>query len=111
MLKQPDRFLPVTADPCFHALVSSGLNGDFRVRDIATGELYLNFLAMGQSFFRVTEHDLFSSPNKLERVEDKTLAKKLIRTKYAYIDLYLEHWETPDSPARQPRTPESAQHA
>ncbi|MGC1644604.1 MAG: hypothetical protein WA741_02140 [Candidatus Sulfotelmatobacter sp.] len=91
MLKQPDRFLPVTADPCFHALISSGLNGDFRVRDIATGELYLNFLAMGQSFFRVTEHDLFSSPNKLERVEDKTLAKKLIRTKYAYIDLYLEH--------------------
>jgi hypothetical protein len=91
VLKQPDRFLPVTADPSFHALVSSGLNGDFRVRDIATGELYLNFLAMGQSFFRVTEHDLFSGPNRLERVEDKTLAKKLIRTKYAYIDLYLEH--------------------
>jgi hypothetical protein len=91
VLKQPDRFLPVTADPSFHALVSSGLNGDFRVRDIATGELYLNFLAMGQSFFRVTEHDLFSGPHRLERVEDKTLAKKLIRTKYAYIDLYLEH--------------------
>ena len=91
MLKQPDKFLPVTADPSFHALVSSGLNGDFRVRDSATGELYLNFFAMGQSFLRVAKHDVFGGPNRLERVEDKTLAKKLIRTKYAYIDLYFEH--------------------
>ena len=91
MLKQPENFLPVAADPSFLALVSSGLNGDFRVRDIATGELYLNFFAMGQTFFRVAEQDVFNGPNRLERVEDKMLAKKLIRTKYAYIDLYLEH--------------------
>ena len=91
MLKRPDKFLPVTADAGFQALVSSGLNGDFRVRDIATGELYLNFFAMGQSFFRVAEQDVLNGPNRLERVEDKTLAKKLTRTKYAYIDLYLEH--------------------
>ena len=91
MLKQPENFLPVAADPSFLALVSSGLNGDFRVRDIATGELYLNFFAMGQTFFRVAEQDVFHGPNRLERVEDKMLAKKLIRTKYAYIDLYLEH--------------------
>jgi hypothetical protein len=91
VLKQPENFLPVAADPSFLALVSSGLNGDFRVRDIATAELYLNFFAMGQTFFRVAEQDVFNTPNRLERVEDKMLAKKLIRTKYAYIDLYLEH--------------------
>jgi hypothetical protein len=90
VLKQPDKFLPVTADPSFQALVSSGLNGDFCVRDVATGELYLNFFAMGQSFFRVAEQDVLNAPSRLEPVEDKTLAKKLIRTKYAYIDLYLE---------------------
>ena len=96
MLMQPDNFLPVTADPSFHALVSSGLNGDFRVRDIATGELYLNFFAMGQSFFRVAEHD---GPNRLEPVEDKTLAMKLLKTKYAYVDLYFAHQEIPRFPA------------
>jgi hypothetical protein len=90
MLKQPDRFLPVTTDPSFQTLVSSGLNGDFRVRDISTGELYLNFFAMGQSFFRVAAQDVLSGPNRLERVEDKTLAEKLMSTKYAYIDLYFE---------------------
>ena len=91
MLKQPDKFLSVTTDPRFQALVSSGLNGDFRVRDLATGELYLNFFAMGQSFFRVAEHDVFHGPNRLGRVEDQALAKKLISTKYSYIDLYFEH--------------------
>ncbi len=91
MLKQPDRFLPVTADPSFQTLVSSGLNGDFRVRDLSTGELYLNFFAMGQSFFRVAKQDVLNGPNRLERVEDQALARKLIRTKYAYVDLYLKN--------------------
>jgi len=90
MLRQPDKFLPVTTDPTFQALVSSGLNGDFRVRDISTGELYLNFFAMGQTFFRVAEQDVLCGSNRLERVEDKKLAQKLISTKYAYIDLYFE---------------------
>ncbi len=85
---QPDKFLPVTTEPGFQTLVSSGLNGDFRVRDTSTGELYLNFLAMGQSFFRVAEND---GPTRLERVEDKLLVTKLIRTKYAYVDLYFKH--------------------
>jgi hypothetical protein len=85
---QPDKFLPVTSDPGFPALVSSGRNGDFRVRDTSTGELYLNFFAMGQSFFRVAEKD---GPARLERVEDKILIKKLITTKYAYVDLYFNH--------------------
>ena len=91
MLAQPDRFLPVTIDPSFQTLVSSGLNGDFRVVDISTGNLYVNFFAMGQSFFRVAELDVPGGPNRLEQVEDKTLVKKLVRTKYAYVDLYFEH--------------------
>jgi hypothetical protein len=91
MLLQPDRFLPVTIDPGFPTLVSSGINGDFRVRDISTGELYLNFLAMGQSFFRVAEQDVPTAPSRLERVEDQCLVRKLIETKYAYVDLYFEH--------------------
>ena len=91
MLTQPDRFLPVMTDPGFHALVSSGLNGDFRVRDVSTGELYLNFFALGQSFFRVNELDVPCGCKRLERVEDQSLVQKLIRTKYAYVDLYFEH--------------------
>jgi hypothetical protein len=71
VLKQPENFLPVAADPSFLALVSSGLNGDFRVRDIATGELYLNFFAMGQTFFRVAEQDVFNGPNRLNGSKTK----------------------------------------
>lgn len=90
MLKQPDTFLPVTTDAGFQTLVSSGRNGDFRVKDLATGELYLNFFAMGQSFFRVSKWDGLSTRTGLEQVVDKELVTKLIGAKYSYVNLYFE---------------------
>jgi len=91
MLTQPDKFLPVTADPSFLMLVSSGFNGDFRVKDLSTGELYLNFFSLGQSFFRASETDVPSGAMRLELVEDQEFVKKLIRAKYAYVDLYFRN--------------------
>ena len=90
MLKQPDRFLPVTTSSGFQALVSSGFNGDFGIKDVQTGELYLNFCATGLAFMRVTESDVFYGPRKLERVGDKGLIRRLREAKFRYVDLYFE---------------------
>jgi hypothetical protein len=85
---QPDQFLPVMTDSGFCALVSTGLHGNFAVKDAFTGDLYFNPLAMGQSFFQVVEQDVFSAPTKWRQVQDKALAKRLIEAKYGYVTRY-----------------------
>jgi hypothetical protein len=90
MLKHPDTFLPVTTDSGFEALVSSGFNGDFRLKDLSNGDLYVNFVAMGQSFFRIAQSDVVHGTSAIELVEDKAKIKNLSRAKYKYVDLYLQ---------------------
>jgi hypothetical protein len=91
MLKQPDKFLPVTTNSGFQALVSSGLNGDFRIKDMSTGEFYVNFFVTGLTFLRVSELDVFDGPRSFEKVEDKDLIRRLREAKYGYVDTYFEH--------------------
>lgn len=90
MLKQPEPFLPVTTESGFQALVSSGFHGNFSVQDVATGELFFNPLAMGRSFFRVTERDARMGTPRLEQVEDLEFTKKLIEAKLAYVRRYVD---------------------
>jgi hypothetical protein len=91
MLKRPNKHLPVTTNSGLQALVSSGFSGDFRIKDILTGDLYLNSFATGLTFQRVTEQDVIRGPRRFERVEDKVLIGTLRETKYRYVDLYFEH--------------------
>ena len=91
MLKHPNKYLPVTTGSGFQTLVSSGLNGDFHIKDVSTGELYINRFATGLTFFRVTEEDVFDGPRTFERVEDKSLIASLRESKYRYVDMYFEH--------------------
>jgi hypothetical protein len=90
MLKQPEPFLPVTTESGFQALVSSGFHGNFSVQDVSTGELFFNPLAMGQSFFRVTERDERLGTPGLEQVQDLEFTKKLIEAKFAYVRRYVD---------------------
>jgi hypothetical protein len=90
MLKQPEPFLPVTTESGFQALVSSGFHGNFSVQDVSTGELFFNPLAMGQSFFRVTERDEPLGTPRLEQVQDLEFTKKLIEAKFAYVRRYVD---------------------
>jgi hypothetical protein len=91
MLKQPDMFLPITTEAGFQAQVSSGFNGDFRVKDVSTGEIYVNFFTSGQTFLRVVKMDILGSSASFEQVEDKKQIKNLMKAKYAYVDRYFEH--------------------
>jgi hypothetical protein len=90
MLKQAEPFLPVTTESGFEALVSTGFHGNFSVQDVATGELFFNPLAMGQSFFRVTERDARMGTPGLEQVRDLEFTKKLIEAKFAYVRRYVD---------------------
>jgi hypothetical protein len=91
MLKQPDTFLPITTPSGYQAQVSAGLNGDFLVVDVKTGERFFNSFKEGQ-FRRVAEYRYPFCPDTLaERVEDRTLLKNLIQAKNAYVDRYFEH--------------------
>jgi len=90
MLKQPEPFLPVTTESGFQALVSTGFHGNFSVQDVATGELFFNPLAMGQSFFRVTARDVRMGTPGLEPVEDLEFTKKLIEAKFAFVRRYVD---------------------
>jgi hypothetical protein len=90
MLKQPEPFLPVTTESGFQALVSTGFHGNFSVQDVATGELFFNPLAMGQSFFRVTPRDASMATPRLEPVEDLEFTKKLIEAKFAFVCRYVD---------------------
>lgn len=90
MLKQPQRFLPVSSGSCLKALVSSGSHGDFRIQDLLTGECYLSFLATGFRFFRIVEQDIFGDPPRIEEVTDKELITTLREAKYKFVDLYFD---------------------
>lgn len=90
MLKQPEPFLPVTTESGFQALVSTGFHGNFSVQDVATGELFFNPLAMGQSFFRVTARDASMGTPGLEPVQDLEFTKKLIEAKFAFVCRYVD---------------------
>jgi hypothetical protein len=90
MLKHPDKFLPVTTSRGFQALVSSGFNGDFRIKDTSTGELYFNFFASGLTFLRLIESDVTYGSRSFEKIEDRELIRTLREAKYGYVDLYFE---------------------
>jgi hypothetical protein len=84
MLKHPDKFLPVTTASGLTAEVSTGWNGDFRVRQ--GEEIYINPFLKGHTFFRVAVTD----PAKLEEVKSQELLKSLRAVKDSYIKVYFE---------------------
>lgn len=90
MRKQPEQFLPVTTESGFRALVSTGFHRNFSVQDVSTGELFFNPLAMGQSFFRLTERDAHLGTTRLEQVRDLEFTNKLIEAEFAYVRRYVD---------------------
>ncbi len=76
MLKHPDKFLPVTTGGGFHALVSSGFNGDLRIKDTSTGDLYFNFFASGLTFLRVIESEKSKGRKSWEKRSNDSRARR-----------------------------------
>jgi hypothetical protein len=90
VLKHPDKFMPLTTESGFQALVSAGFQGDFRFTDASSGEAYLNRFAEGTRFYKVIVSDLFGNRD-YELVMDRELIHKLQEAKNKYIELYFVH--------------------
>jgi hypothetical protein len=88
MLKHPDKFLPVTIHSGLTVEVSTGWNGDFRVKH---GEkLYLNPFHEGHRFFRVAVGEVLQKPAEIEEVTSQKRLESLLEAKNSYISLYFE---------------------